>query len=125
MVGRYLVVDDNRPTREMIGALLDTLGQEIEEATDGNEAIEMLQSRSYDGLILDILMPGKDGFEVLNWMMKSGRVFPTVVFTETGEKFSARFPKMAESLGALKSFDKPITLEKLEEALVVMQEAKH
>ena len=121
MTDLFLVVDDNQPTRALIGEFLKTLGQSYEEAENGGEAIKLIQSRSFEGIFLDILMPEGDGFEVLNWMVKNNAILPTVVFTEAKARFDMDFPSMAEGLGALKAFDKPVTLEKTRTALEAMK----
>jgi len=125
MNGHFLVVDDNQPTRALIGELLKSLGRSFEEAGNGHEAIKLIQSHSFDGIFLDVLMPESDGFEVLSWMAKNKTILPTVVFTEAKVKFDVDFPGMAESLGALKGYDKPVTLQKVRSALEAMEELKY
>ena len=124
MNGHFLVVDDNQPTRALIGEFLKSLGRSFDEAANGNEAIKLIQSHSFDGIFLDVLMPESDGFEVLNWMVRNKTILPTVVFTEAKAKFDVDFPAMAESLGALKGYDKPVTLQKIQAGLEVMDKLK-
>jgi len=124
MNSHFLVADDNQPTRALIGEFLKFLGRSYEEAENGREAITLIQSRSFDGIFLDVLMPESDGFEVLNWMVKNKTILPTVVFTEAKARFDMDLPAMAESLGALKGYDKPITLQKIGMALEAMEELK-
>lgn len=124
MGDHFLVVDDNQPTRALIGEFLTFLGRSCEEAANGREAIGLIQSHSFDGIFLDVLMPESDGFEVLNWMLKNNIILPTVVFTEAKARFNVDFPGMAEGLGALKGYDKPVTLQKIRAALEAMEELK-
>ena len=63
-----LVVDDNPEIREIIQVLLGGEGYLVETAGNGVKALEMLENRLYDLSILDIMMPGMDGFGVLNYM---------------------------------------------------------
>lgn len=60
-----LVVDDNEMNRNMLSRRLQQLGHQVEQAGDGDTALRMLRRRSYDLLLLDIIMPGLDGYEVL------------------------------------------------------------
>ena len=62
---KVLVIDDERPIRGLLKNLLGRWGYEVEEASDGGQAIERLQQVNFDLLILDILMPVMDGWEVL------------------------------------------------------------
>jgi phosphoserine phosphatase RsbU/P len=61
-----LVVDDNPKNLQVLGGLLQKEGMDIEFAMDGNAALSWLDKRSFDLILLDIMMPGLDGFEVCN-----------------------------------------------------------
>jgi CheY-like chemotaxis protein len=60
-----LVVDDNPLNREMLGRRLGQKGYAIEEACDGSEALAKIEEKPYDLILLDIMMPGLSGTEVL------------------------------------------------------------
>ncbi|SDO51527.1 response regulator transcription factor [Alkalicoccus daliensis] len=62
---RILVADDEEILRMLIVDTLEDLGYEIEEAENGEEALTKLQAENYDLVILDYMMPGKTGMEVL------------------------------------------------------------
>lgn len=64
-VGHLLVVDDNEINRDMLRRRLERQGHTVECAEDGFRAIEMLQGGAFDLVLLDILMPGLNGFQVL------------------------------------------------------------
>ena len=59
-----LVVDDNPEIREIIQVLLGGEGYLVETAGNGVKALEMLENREYDLIILDLMLPGVDGFEI-------------------------------------------------------------
>ena len=60
---RILIVDDNLEIREIIHVLLGGEGFEIEEAGDGTEALDAIRKNSFDLIILDIMMPGLNGYQ--------------------------------------------------------------
>jgi CheY-like chemotaxis protein len=60
-----LVVDDNDLNRDLLSRRLQQLGHQVDEVGDGDTALRMLRRRPYDLLLLDIIMPGLDGFQVL------------------------------------------------------------
>jgi len=63
--GRILVVDDNEMNRDMLSRRLGKKGYAVEVADGGARAMEMIQSSSFDLVLLDIMMPEVDGYEVL------------------------------------------------------------
>ncbi len=67
-LGHILVVDDNRLNRLKLSRALTQQGHPVSEAENGREALEMLRSELFDLVLLDILMPEVDGFQVLREM---------------------------------------------------------
>jgi CheY-like chemotaxis protein len=65
-VGRILVVDDNELNRDMLSRQLEKQQHSVAMAGDGPTALEMLRAERYDIVLLDLMMPGMDGFEVLS-----------------------------------------------------------
>jgi adenylate cyclase len=63
--GVILVVDDNAANREMLGRRLEREGHRVQLAAGGREALELLQARRVDLVLLDVMMPELDGYEVL------------------------------------------------------------
>lgn len=82
-MGRVLIVDDYPANRELLKKRLEREGHEAEEAADGVQALELLKKESYDLVLLDILMPKMNGYEVLEVMQKDPelRVVPVIVIT--------------------------------------------
>jgi signal transduction histidine kinase len=64
VTGRVLVVDDQDPNRLLLRDLLEAQGHEVVEAVDGAEALQQVATTAPDAVLLDIGMPGMDGFEV-------------------------------------------------------------
>jgi len=71
MSGRVLVVDDNNLSRMMLTRAVREQGHAVEMAADGRAALEMLSSDSFDLVLLDVLMPEMDGYQVLEAMMSA------------------------------------------------------
>lgn len=78
-----LVVDDDAETRTLLGSLLTRQGLTVDFAVDGGEALQLIQQRNYSVVLLDLLMPGTDGFELLERLNQPG-VSPPVVLVVTG-----------------------------------------
>lgn len=69
---RVLVVDDEPDIRTVVGLNLRLAGMEFGEAKDGDEALEMLETGEWDACLLDLMMPGTDGYGVLRELRSSG-----------------------------------------------------
>jgi DNA-binding NtrC family response regulator len=83
---RILIVDDVRAMAEQYAYDLQRLGGwPVRVATSGAEALEALAEEAVDCVILDLEMPGIDGFEVLRRMAERGFDVPVVVYTGTGD----------------------------------------
>jgi CheY-like chemotaxis protein len=67
-MGQVLIAEDDGGVRAMVGSVLRRAGHQIEFASNGVEAIECIQSKEYDCILLDLMMPTASGFEVLAWM---------------------------------------------------------
>ncbi|AKJ02455.1 response regulator [Archangium gephyra] len=74
-----LVVDDDADWREFLKLCLEDLGYEAIEAANGQEALDSLARQRYGVMLLDLNMPGMNGFEVLERMPRTGTP-PRVVF---------------------------------------------
>lgn len=62
---RVLIVDDEEDVRTLIAMVLDATPWAHDEAVDGIDALEHMRNADYGSVILDLMMPGKDGFMVL------------------------------------------------------------
>jgi len=80
-----LIADDERPLSRALALKLKSEGFEVEVANDGNEAIEQLKKGSVDMLLLDLIMPGTDGFAVLDFMKREGMKVTTIVLSNLGQ----------------------------------------
>ena len=90
-VSSLLVVDDNEMNRDMLVRRLKPLGYRVDTACDGGEALDMLRNGSYDLVLLDIMMPVMDGFEVLKEMKghKLLKSVPVIMITALDDTSSA------------------------------------
>src|SRR4051812_11300017 len=78
---RLLVVDDEPNIRELLSASLRYAGFEVATAADGQQALALAASFRPDLLVLDVMMPGLDGFGVVRRLRQSGRHTPVLFLT--------------------------------------------
>jgi two-component system alkaline phosphatase synthesis response regulator PhoP len=83
MAKKILAVDDERHIVRLVQVNLERQGYEVVTAFDGKEALEKVESESPDLIVLDVMMPYMDGFEVLQNLKKnqSTRDIPVIMLT--------------------------------------------
>lgn len=82
---RLLVVDDDRKLCRLIADYLTPMGYAVECAHTGPEGLERAQAGGFQALILDVMLPGMDGFEVLKHLRRSSTV-PVLMLTARGDE---------------------------------------
>jgi DNA-binding LytR/AlgR family response regulator len=108
---RTLLVDDESPARDRLRRMLATIEgvRLIGEAESGRQAVEMIEERKPDLILLDIQMPGLDGFEVIESLEGP----PPVIFVTAYDEYAIR----AFEVNALDYLLKPFSQERLETAI--------
>lgn len=76
-----LVVDDESDIRAVVSTLLSSHGYKTTEAKDGAEALMLLRKRRFDLMVLDIMMPRMDGYQVMNTLKTINPELPVVMLT--------------------------------------------
>ena len=110
---RVLLVDDDADILTSIEAAFETTGATVETANNGNKAVELAEKSLPDLVVLDMMLPGRSGFLVLERLKaKKPRNAPPHVIMITGNS-GARHKMYAESLGVSEYFNKPVKLDKL------------
>ena len=109
---RILLVDDDRQTRLKLSRNLESEGYTVGVAQGGRQALDMLESESFDLIILDILMPEVDGFTVLSQVKATPALseIPVVVISAVDDPDSI---EKCRQLGAAEYLIKPVSAEHL------------
>ncbi len=113
-VDSILMIDDDETQHEIVRQLLIGESYNLDSAYGGEEAIEILEQNDYDLCLLDMEMPGMNGFEVLQWI-HNNRCKMKVIFL-TGDK-NIETIETAERLGARDYITKPINAVILRESI--------
>jgi len=114
---KILLVDDDRDILTAMQTALADLKAEILIATDGNEAISQADLKAPDVVVLDMMLPKRSGFLVMEKLKKGKkRTDPPRVIMITGN-LGSRHKTYAESLGVDAYLNKPFRMEKLIEAV--------
>jgi len=110
---RVLLVDDDNDILTSMLAAFEPTGAVVDTANNGNKAVELAEKNLPDLVVLDMMLPGRSGFLVLERIKakKPKNAKPFVIMI-TGNQ-GARHKMYAESLGVSEYFNKPVKLDKL------------
>jgi PAS domain S-box-containing protein len=117
---RVLIADDNRDSAESLGMLLEMSGHEVRLAHDGTQALSMAAEKRPDVALLDIGMPGMDGYEVAMNIRKAewGRDITLIAITGWGQEDNKR---LARNAGFDHHLTKPMDSAVLESILATVE----
>lgn len=113
-MSRILVADDTKNIRMMITTFFEIQGDEVIEATNGKEAMDIFQNQQFDIAFLDIKMPEISGTEVLRRIRAKGINTPVVIMTAFATVKNA---VECTKLGAVAYLQKPFTTDRLKTTL--------
>jgi len=88
MAKKILIIEDDKFLRELIAQKLLKEGYDIAEAVDGEKGLKSVKEEKPDLVLLDLILPGIDGFEVLSEMKRDQAVseIPVIVLSNLGQK---------------------------------------
>ena len=112
---RILVVDDDLEIGRTVRYALEAKGYEVINATDGNQGLALAETEDPDLIILDMMMPKRSGFLVLEKLRRSRRV-PTRIIMITANEGN-RHKEYAETLGVDDYIRKPFQMDRLLESV--------
>jgi two-component system, OmpR family, response regulator len=107
---RIMLAEDERKIARFVRKALEEQGFEVDATANGDEAYEWALSRSYDVMVLDIMLPGRDGLSILRQLRERHNTVPVVIITarsELGERLEGL------NLGADDYLTKPFFVEEL------------
>lgn len=105
---RILIVEDEPNIVESLSFILRRAGFEIDTATDGAQALDRVRRQPFEVLVLDIMLPGMNGLDVLKAIRSDQALssLPVIVLTAKGQTNDRR---MAETIGASAFITKPFS----------------
>jgi DNA-binding response OmpR family regulator len=110
MIARILVVEDEPGIAFALEADLKTEGYDVTVAGNGGEALSLAQHGAFDLILLDVMLPGKDGFEVCRALRRAGSTTPIILLTAKAQEAEK---VMGLELGADDYMTKPFSPREL------------
>ena len=99
---RLLVAEDEREIGKALKLILERSKYSVDWVDNGTDALEYLLTGSYDGAVLDIMMPGQDGIAVLTALRRAGLSTPVLLLTakaELSDRVAGLDAELAKGLG--------------------------
>jgi len=107
---KLLIVEDDRMLSELVRRALVEEGHTVDVAADGEQAEALAFINDYDAIVLDLVLPGKSGLQLLQQLRRGGRVTPTLILTGRRDKQDI---VRGLDLGADDYLTKPFDLDEL------------
>ncbi len=116
MSKRVLIIEDEPNIIEAISLILSRDGWHVDSHSNGHDAVSVVQARAPDLVILDVMLPGRSGYEILTDLraQPETRDLPVLMLTARGQ---ARDRELAERAGASRFMTKPFSNADVIEAL--------
>ncbi len=112
-MARILLIDDDDSLRTMLRLTLSHFGHTVTEARNGKEGLELFPQLEADLVITDIVMPERDGVEVLMVLRRGDPPVKIIAMSGGGRMSATDFLRIATQLGAAKVLAKPFSSEVL------------
>lgn len=86
MKKKLIIVEDEKPMIKALTAKLKSEGYEVENASDANEFFQKISKESFDLILLDLMLPGVSGFEILERLKNKGIKTPVIIASNLSQQ---------------------------------------
>ena len=112
-----LLVDDDEQLRTMLSVVLRRAGYEVQVAIDGIEATNFYRIHPTDLIITDLIMPGKEGLEIIRELGKGYPLVKIIAMSGGGRTGTTDYLKVARAFGAQEVLEKPFPHHEILDAI--------
>jgi len=116
-MSRILVIDDDKFVRTSIRTVLQSVGHKVVEVGDADTGIDLHRNAPFDVVIVDLVMPNKEGLQTIRELKHEYPELPIVAISGGGKIVRKNFVQTAELFGAATTLEKPFGGEELLNAL--------
>ncbi len=113
---RFLVVDDNEDIRDVFCRLVERAGHLASTASDGMDAVDIVQRESFDVMLLDLTMPRLDGVGVVRWLRAHPDVAPAMRIVVVSA-WAGEHRAVLQELGIENVMQKPLRIQQLTDVI--------
>ena len=108
-----LVVEDDEALRRLFEQMLVRAGHEVTIASDGAQALKLIDTTAFDVMITDLIMPEMEGLSLLRELRKKKLPLKVIAMSGGGRGAAVDYLEMAVMLGAAATLPKPFTFQQL------------
>jgi len=108
-----LIIDDNEQITKMISSFLDISNHDCTIVNDGKEGLELIKTKQYDSIVLDLAMPEFDGFEILDTLKNEDSSQMSKIIILTASSIPLETVKKFKELGISSCLQKPVDIDQL------------
>lgn len=112
-MARVLIIDDEHLVRDMLRQTLESVGHTVVEAANGRIAMRLWRENPADLIITDILMPEKDGLEVIRELLQDSPQAKIIALSGGSRRIDFDMLEIAKRFGAVYTLAKPFELRQL------------
>ena len=112
-MAQLLVIDDDEQVRKTLASMLSSAGHTVATADDGRSGMRAAAAAAYDVILVDILMPEKEGIETIIELRRQQPAVKLIAISGGGRTDTVDFLDLAKQLGADAALRKPIALRRL------------
>ncbi len=115
-----LVIDDDKLMCLAVARILSSAGYEVAQAFNGDDGLQMCRGRKFDLVITDLIMPDKEGIQIIRELRKEDTGIRIIAMSAGGRGGATDYLKWARLMGAKECLSKPIKREDLLHAVTTV-----
>lgn len=108
-----LIIDDNEQITKMISSFLDLSNHDCTIVNDGKDGLELIKTKQYDSIVLDLAMPEFDGYEILDTLKNEDPSQISKIIILTASSIPLETVKKFKELGVSSCLQKPVDINQL------------
>ncbi len=108
-----LIIDDNEQITKMISSFLDMSNHDCTIVNDGKDGLELIKTKKYDSIVLDLAMPEFDGYEILDTLKTEDPSQISKIIILTASSIPLETVKKFKELGVSSCLQKPVDIDQL------------
>ncbi len=108
-----LIIDDNEQITKIISTFLDMSNHDCTVVNDGKEGLELIKTKQYDSIVLDLAMPEFDGYEILDTLKREDPSQLSKIIILTASSIPIETVRKFKELGVSSCLQKPVDIDQL------------